>query len=199
MRVYELAKQLGMENRELIPELKRLGIPVASHSSALDDDSVRVALEKLTSKVRSGEAAGAHEAKKVVRSSREAGASHERGHAIAHEEPQKPDKKRILIKKKREEGAEDAAASLAAAEAAFAPTAPAGAEVPVVGAEVDGLEAAPVESTPADDAIVQPPVVTVSEEPQVKPVQAPPVVPPPPDALVTAKKKSCLLYTSRCV
>ena len=33
MRVYELAKQLGMENRELIPELKRLGIPVASHSS----------------------------------------------------------------------------------------------------------------------------------------------------------------------
>ncbi|MBS0172372.1 MAG: translation initiation factor IF-2 N-terminal domain-containing protein, partial [Nitrospira sp.] len=28
MRVYELAKKLGMENRELIPELKRLGIPV---------------------------------------------------------------------------------------------------------------------------------------------------------------------------
>ena len=38
MRVYELAKQLGMENRELIPELKRLGIPVASHSSALDEE-----------------------------------------------------------------------------------------------------------------------------------------------------------------
>ena len=191
MRVYELAKQLGMENRELIPELKRLGIPVASHSSALDDDSVRVALEKLTSKVRSGEAApGAHEAKKMVRSSREAGASHERGHTIAHEEPQKPDKKRILIKTKREEGVEDTAASLAAAEAAFAPTVPAGPDVPVTGAEGDGLEAAPVESAPADEVIVQPPVVTVSEEPQVKPVQAPPVVPPPPDALVTAKKKT---------
>ena len=32
---------------------------------------------------------------------------------------QKPDKKRILIKKKREEGAEDTVAPLAAAEAAF--------------------------------------------------------------------------------
>ena len=49
MRVYELAKQLGMENRELIPELKRLGIPVASHSSALDEDSVRIVMEKVGS------------------------------------------------------------------------------------------------------------------------------------------------------
>ena len=100
MRVYELAKQLGMENRELIPELKRLGIPVASHSSALDDDSVRVVLEKLSSKARGGEAvSGGHEAKKMVRSSKEPGASHERGHAAAHEESPKPDKKRILQKK----------------------------------------------------------------------------------------------------
>ena len=52
MRVYELAKQLGMENRELIPELKRMGITVASHSSALDDDVVQKALEKLSQKVK---------------------------------------------------------------------------------------------------------------------------------------------------
>ena len=45
-----------MENRELIPELKRLGIPVASHSSALDEDSVRLVLEKVGPKARSGEA-----------------------------------------------------------------------------------------------------------------------------------------------
>lgn len=81
MRVYELAKQLGMENRELIPELKRLGIPVASHSSALDDDSVRVALEKLTSKVRSGEAApGAHEAKRWCVRQERRGVSRARAH-----------------------------------------------------------------------------------------------------------------------
>ena len=47
MRVYELAKQLGMENRDLIPELKRLGISVVSHSSALGTDAVQKALEKL--------------------------------------------------------------------------------------------------------------------------------------------------------
>ncbi len=47
MRVYELAKKLGMENRALIPELKRLGISVASHSSALDDEAVQKALDKL--------------------------------------------------------------------------------------------------------------------------------------------------------
>ena len=52
MRVYELAKQLGMENRELIPELKRMGITVASHSSALDDEVAQKALEKLSQKVK---------------------------------------------------------------------------------------------------------------------------------------------------
>ena len=50
MRVYELAKQLGMENRDLIPELKRLGIAVASHSSTLEESAVQKALEKLGSK-----------------------------------------------------------------------------------------------------------------------------------------------------
>ena len=195
MRVYELAKQLGMENRELIPELKRLGIPVASHSSALDDDSVRVVLEKLSSKARGGEAvSGGHEAKRMVRSSKEPGASHERGHAAAHEESPKPDKKRILIKKKREEGAEDVAASLAAAEAAFAPVAPAGTEASVVapaaGPDAEAIEAAPVEPAPPEELVSPPPVVTVSEEPLVKPVQVPQVTAPPLDALATAKKKS---------
>ena len=195
MRVYELAKQLGMENRELIPELKRLGIPVASHSSALDDDSVRIVLEKLSSKARGGEAvSGGHEAKKMVRSSKEPGASHERGHAVAHEEPPKPDKKRILIKKKREEGAEDVAASLAAAEAAFSPVVPAGTEASVVapaaGPDAEAIEAAPVEPAPPEELVSPPPVVTVSEEPLVKPVQVPQVTAPPLDALATAKKKS---------
>ena len=54
MRVYELAKQLGMENRDLIPELKRLGITVASHSSALEPDVVQKALEKLGPKQKTG-------------------------------------------------------------------------------------------------------------------------------------------------
>ena len=52
MRVYALAKQLGMENRDLIPELKRMGITVASHSSVLDDDVVQKVLEKLGPKLK---------------------------------------------------------------------------------------------------------------------------------------------------
>ena len=59
MRVYALAKQLGMENRDLIPELKRMGITVASHSSALDDDVVQKVLEKLGPKLKAhGKATG---------------------------------------------------------------------------------------------------------------------------------------------
>ncbi|HZS12925.1 MAG TPA: translation initiation factor IF-2 N-terminal domain-containing protein, partial [Nitrospirales bacterium] len=46
MRVYELAKKIGMENKTLIPELNRMGISVASHSSTLEDDAVRKVLEK---------------------------------------------------------------------------------------------------------------------------------------------------------
>jgi len=152
MRVYELAKQLGMENRELIPELKRLGIPVASHSSALDDDSVRVAIEKLSSKARAGEASAGHEGKKAGRA-KEHGATH----ALVHEEPPKPDKKRILIKKKKEEGAEEAVAPLAAAEAVFAPAAPQGAEVPSVAAPEatapEVVEAASPELAPVEPAV----------------------------------------------
>ncbi|MCC6967726.1 MAG: translation initiation factor IF-2 [Nitrospira sp.] len=192
MRVYELAKQLGMENRELIPELKRLGIPVASHSSALDDDSVRMALEKLGSKARAGEASSSgHEAKKMVRLSKEPGGSH----AVAHEEAPKPDKKRILIKKKREEGAEDAVASLAAAEAVFAPAASAAPDAGAVspatltGPEVG--EVAPVEPTQAaEEAEPQSPVVVTSEETTTKPSQPPVVTTPSPEVLAATKKKT---------
>jgi translation initiation factor IF-2 len=195
MRVYELAKQLGMENRELIPELKRLGIPVASHSSALDEDSVRIVLEKVGSKARSGEpASGGHDVKKGLRSSKESGSSHERAHGVTHEEPQKPDKKRILIKKKREEGVEDTVAPLAAAEAAFAAatsTVTSGAEsaipAPSMGHGEAGTSSAPAAS---EEASTQPPAMTVSAESHGKPVQAPPIVAPSLDALTASKKKS---------
>lgn len=102
MRVYELAKQLGMENRVLIPELKKMGASVSSHSSTLDDEIIQKALEKL------GTGSKGH----VTRVEKEPGArpvehaSHgkaaaARSHVV--EEPPKPDKRRILIKRKRED------------------------------------------------------------------------------------------------
>ena len=126
MRVYALAKQLGMENRDLIPELKRMGITVASHSSALDDDVVQKVLEKLGPKLkahgkatgRAAEAdAGRGERSKVgIASDHAAGAKAGSAQAApAAEESSKSDKRRILIKRKR-------ADDVPSGEAAFLPT-----------------------------------------------------------------------------
>ncbi|HEY6262458.1 MAG TPA: translation initiation factor IF-2 N-terminal domain-containing protein, partial [Nitrospiraceae bacterium] len=113
MRVYALAKQLGMENRDLIPELKRMGITVASHSSALDDDVVQKVLEKLGPKLkahgkttdRATEAdTGRGERTKIgmVSSDHAAGARAGSSQATSSvEESSKLDKRRILIKRKR--------------------------------------------------------------------------------------------------
>ncbi len=107
MRVYALAKQLGMENRDLIPELKRMGITVASHSSVLDDDVVQKVLEKLGPKLRStgktAEAdAGRGERSKVgMASDHAAGARAGSAQVAAGEETSKSDKRRILIKRKK--------------------------------------------------------------------------------------------------
>ena len=126
MRVYALAKQLGMENRDLIPELKRMGITVASHSSALDDDVVQKVLEKLGPKLkahgkatgRAAEAdAGRGERSKVgMASDHTTGAKAWSAQAApAAEESSKSDKRRILIKRKR-------ADDVPAEEAASLPT-----------------------------------------------------------------------------
>jgi translation initiation factor IF-2 len=48
-RVYELAKELGLENKELIAHLEKIGITVKSHSSSLEDSEVeRIKNELLT-------------------------------------------------------------------------------------------------------------------------------------------------------
>ncbi|MDE3117633.1 MAG: translation initiation factor IF-2 [Nitrospirota bacterium] len=145
MRVYELAKKLGMENKDLIPELKRLGIAVASHSSALDDDAVQKTLDKLAPKGKAKvsakpeekktEGARKEDAKEAKKESglrkaggapqKQAGAKPE---AAATEEAPKLDKKRILFKRKKtdeEIAAEEAAAASLASELAQAAGGPA--------------------------------------------------------------------------
>jgi translation initiation factor IF-2 len=131
MRVYELAKQLGMENRDLIPELKRLGIAVASHSSALDEEAVQKTLSKLAPKAKAalksaGKPDGSkpegkkeaavrkapahpHEPKTAVadktrEAAREPGrTSGQKSAPAVIEEPPKLEKKRILFKRKKTE------------------------------------------------------------------------------------------------
>jgi translation initiation factor IF-2 len=57
LRVHELAKKLGLENRELIDKLNKAGLDVKSHSSTIDDTDAMRALQpaqqpKTTSVVR---------------------------------------------------------------------------------------------------------------------------------------------------
>jgi translation initiation factor IF-2 len=52
-RVYELAKDLGLENKELISRLEKIGIAVRSHSSTLEDaDLERIQAEMLSPEPR---------------------------------------------------------------------------------------------------------------------------------------------------
>lgn len=49
-RVHELAKELGMENKDLIAHLERLGITVKSHASTLEDHEIERIREDLQAK-----------------------------------------------------------------------------------------------------------------------------------------------------
>jgi len=123
MRVYELAKKIGMENRDLIPELKRMGIPVASHSSALDEEAVRRVLEvfmpaatetakKTDGKPEGGasDQRGAAGLKKPASTTRENKPGRDGGRTVSAKMPAPPpeesprlDKKKILFKRKKSE------------------------------------------------------------------------------------------------
>ena len=105
MRVYELAKQLGVESKVLISELNRLDITVTSHSNTLSEDALQKALAAFggtqigslgTAKGKSGSGA------KITKKS---SARTARGQESTVEPAPlpKPEKKHILIKKKREE------------------------------------------------------------------------------------------------
>ncbi len=185
MRVYELAKQLGMENRDLIPELKRLGIAVASHSSALEDDAVQKALEKLGHKHKTG-------TKVVVRVTEgepskpdrhKDGDASAKAAAAAAEEAAKPEKRRILIKRKKtDEGVAEEPLAPMGTESAVAP-----APEPVVAtpSHVPSESAPPVHSE-------LPPIGTILQQPPISaPVPASPAKPavaPTAEALVGRKK-----------
>ena len=194
MRVYALAKQLGMENRDLIPELKRMGVTVASHSSVLDDDVVQKVLEKLGPKLK---AQG-----KTIGRTAEADADAGRGErskaglpqAIpAAEAPPKSDKRRILIKRKRADDlpAEEAT-SLPTVESVGTGVAPVDVHVvsppPAAHPQAGTPTVAPVDSTATLD---QPHAIgtTIAPAPMtvVKPAVAPSV------DVITGKKKALSL------
>ncbi|MBS0155452.1 MAG: translation initiation factor IF-2 [Nitrospira sp.] len=176
MRVYELAKKLGMENRVLIPELKKMGVSVTSHSSALDDGIVQKVLEKLAPQSK-GQGLGS-EGDVAPRSVHGMG----QGKTVASkgqpaEESPKPDKRRILIKRKKEEEPAEVLASSSTVEMERIPQ-----PEPSVSAIIPPSVAP---EQPALEAIVAPsPLVEAVQEEVVVPppaAVAPPVVPPKSD------------------
>src|SRR2546425_4387663 len=52
MRVFELAKQLGITSKDLIGDLKGIGVTVSNHMAALEDDTVAKILAKAAGKAQ---------------------------------------------------------------------------------------------------------------------------------------------------
>ena len=113
MRVYELAKKLGKESRVLIAELGKLGIAVSSHSNTLSEEDVKKALKALSGKAAlqpaiRKKATGSLKPGKTARKP-SASPAKARGQAArekekaAEEEVRKPEKKHILIKRRKED------------------------------------------------------------------------------------------------
>ena len=55
IRIYELARELNMTNKELLDKLEELGIPVKSHMSSVEESEV----DGIKAKIRGEKAAGA--------------------------------------------------------------------------------------------------------------------------------------------
>ncbi|MGE3154133.1 MAG: translation initiation factor IF-2 [Nitrospiraceae bacterium] len=186
MRVYEVAKKVGMESKELMAELKRMGVPVASHSSALEADVVARLLSKLTPQQGQGgpsgdEKGGARAGRggEGFRQEADGGGGHvksigAKAGAASVEEPPKPDKRRILIKKKKTEEEIEAAAT-ATVESGVMPVPPPDLIPPGPGlptaeppAPAPSLEAKP-------DIAVSPPSGMLSPAPAGSPMPTAPI------------------------
>ncbi len=46
-RVYEMARELGLENKELVEKLRAMGFSVKSHSSSLEEVEAEAAMAKI--------------------------------------------------------------------------------------------------------------------------------------------------------
>jgi len=53
-RIYEAAKDLGVDSKELVKKLQDIGIEVKSHSSTVDEDDIKRALAKPAAKPEAG-------------------------------------------------------------------------------------------------------------------------------------------------
>lgn len=216
MRVYEVAKKVGMESKELMAELKRMGVPVASHSSALDADVVARLLAKVAPQKglagTSGEvkaAAPAGRGGEGFRPDADGGggdvkSTGAKAGTVSLEEPPKPDKRRILIKKKKTEEEIEAAAA-PAVEPSLTPTSPPDLAHTAPGVSVSEPVAAAVSPEVKQDVAGSPPPRSLPPAATESPVAAAPIEAKPAAAIAApaldaaseaalAKKKAEALF-----
>ena len=64
MRVYEIAKEVGIPNKELLAKIRSLGLEVNNHMSSLDADAV-ARIKKSLERERTGAASPRSEERRV--------------------------------------------------------------------------------------------------------------------------------------
>ncbi len=196
MRVFELAKQLGVPSKDLMKDLKGMGVSVSTHMAVLEDETVAKILAKSSAKTKKQPEAPPVKAAKTVKAkaAKPIQEKEEKGKGQASSlkpkaaasraaspakpvspvaEPPKAEKKMVLVKRRPiEPSAVDDLAPLRPAEEAPASVSGA-AELPKDAVPPPGLSAH--ESSPSPSA-------TATMEPSVAP---PPSQPPPPAAETT--------------
>jgi len=109
MRVFELAKQLGVTSKDLISDLKGIGVTVSNHMAALEDDTVAKILAKAAGKAKKPAAAALVKPPKTIEAAKPA---KERDHTAALKAKKTPppivelpraEKKMILVKRRPSE------------------------------------------------------------------------------------------------
>src|SRR5438445_1349807 len=109
MRVFELAKQIGINSKDLISDRRGIGVTVSNHMAALEDATVAKILAKAAGKAKKPVAAALVKPPKTIEAAKPA---KERDHTAALKakktpppivEPPKAEKKMILVKRRPSE------------------------------------------------------------------------------------------------
>src|SRR5438094_202559 len=99
MRVFELAKQLNVPSKDLIHDLKTIGVTVSNHMAALEAETVTEIVKKLEKKDTAKSPAASAVKKKVLASRPPVGVKV----PAVSAEPPKVEKKLILVKRRHSE------------------------------------------------------------------------------------------------
>lgn len=174
IRIYELAREVGIPNKDLVEKVRTLGYTVKNHMSSLtveDASSVRKSLGV------SGKAAPARSAKPATR---------RRASSAAAEPAEKPKAVRPMVRRRKVQEPEPVAAPVTPAPAVEAPVAQA-ASAPTLRPIEPAPVAAPVHPAPVEPEYATPVSATPMSTPAAMPAPIEPAVATPAPQAVAAE------------